>query len=101
MVAAAIAARPLSQPAPTPLRRSQRSTGKWVIIGVPVLLGLVLVWQFASTLLHTEIAVRSAVSVSRVSLEADPLGSRVDLVLVDRIGQDTTLAGAMSIKRRE
>ncbi|HLZ31032.1 MAG TPA: hypothetical protein VKV73_27250 [Chloroflexota bacterium] len=73
----------------------------WVIIGVPVLLGLVLAWQLMSTLLHTEIAVRNAVAVSRVSLEADPLGSRVDLVLVDRIGQDTTFNGAMTIKLRE
>ena len=41
MVAAAIASRPASQLAPTPLRRSQRSAGTWVIIGVPVLLALV------------------------------------------------------------
>jgi hypothetical protein len=101
MVAAAIASRPLSQPAPTPLRRSQRSAGTWVIIGVPVLLGLVFVWQLASNLLHTEIAVRSAVAISRVSLESDPLGSRVDLVLVDRVGQETTFDGNMTIKLRE
>jgi hypothetical protein len=73
----------------------------WVIIGVPILLALVFAWQLATTLLHTDIAVRSAVAISRVSLEADPLGSRVDLVLVDRIGQDTTLNGAMTIKLRE
>jgi len=101
MVAAAIASRPASQPAPTPLRRSQRTAGTWVIIGVPVLLGLVFAWQLATNLMHTEIAVRSAVAVSRVSLEADPLGSRIDLVLVDRIGQDTTFNGDMTIKLRE
>jgi hypothetical protein len=73
----------------------------WVIIGVPVLLGLVLVWQVVSNVLHTEIAVRSAVAISRVSLEADPMGSRIDLVVVDRIGQDTTVDGDMTIKLRE
>jgi hypothetical protein len=101
MVVATIASRPISQPAPAPQRRSQRSAGVWVIIGVPILLGLIFAWQFATTLLHTESAVRSAVAVSRVSLEADPAGSRVELVLVDRIGQDTTLNGAMVIKLRE
>ena len=101
MVAAAIASRPLSQPAPGPLRRSPRSIGTWVIIGVPILLGIVFVWQLASSLLHTEIAVRSAVAVSRVSLEADPAGSRIDLVTVDRVGQETTFNGDLTIKLRE
>src|ERR1700694_3820607 len=101
MVTAAIASRPLPQPVPAPLKRARRSTGTWVIIGVPVLLGLLFVWQIASTMLHTEIIVRSPVAISRVSLESDPLGSRIDLVLVDRIGQDTSFTGTMNIKLRE
>ena len=100
MVAAAIASRPYPQPAPPP-RRSRRSAATWVIIGVPILLGLVFAWQIASNVLHTEIVVRSAVAISRVSLESDPAGSRVDLVLVDRVGNDTTFNGDMTIKVRE
>jgi len=100
MVAAAIAARVYAQPAPTP-KRSRRSAGMWAMIGVPVVLGLVFAWQIGTNLLRTEIVVRSPVAISRVSLEADPLGSRVDLVMVDRIGQDTTFNGSMTIKVRE
>jgi hypothetical protein len=100
MVAAAIASRPLPQ-APASLKRSQRSFGTWVIIGVPVLLGLLFAWQIVSTMLRTETIVRGAVAVSRVSLEADPLGARVDMVLVDRVGQDTTFNGALNVKLRE
>src|ERR1700738_1962358 len=101
MVTAAIASRPLPQPAPALPRRHERSIGAWVIIGVPAMLGLLFVWQLASSVLHTEIVIRSAVSISRVSLEADPLGSRIDLVLVDRVGQETTLTGDLNIKLRE
>jgi hypothetical protein len=101
MVAAAVASRPRASHAPTPARKSRRSAGSWAIIGVPSLLLLTLVWQVGSSLLHTEIAVRDAVSVSQVSLESDPLGSRIDLVLVDRVGQDTTVNGDLNIKLRE
>jgi hypothetical protein len=72
-----------------------------VIIGVPVVLLLLFVWQVGSSMLRTEIAIRDAVAVSRVSLEADPLGSRIDFVLVDRVGQDTTVSGDLNIKLRE
>jgi hypothetical protein len=72
-----------------------------VIIGVPVVLLLLFVWQVGSSILRTEIAIRDAVAVSRVSLEADPLGSRIDFVLVDRVGQDTTVSGDLNIKLRE
>ena len=82
-------------------RRSRGSAATWVIIGVPVLLALSLAWQIGSSLMRTEIAVRDAVAVSRVSLEADPLGSRIDLVVVDRSGQETTLNGDITIKLRE
>ena len=78
-----------------------RQAGTWVIIGVPVLLALTFVWQIGSSLLHTEIAVRDAVAVSRVSLEADPAGARVDFALVDRTGRDTTVNGDVQVKLRE
>jgi hypothetical protein len=65
------------------------------------MLVLLVVWQVGSSMLRTEIAVRDAVAVSRVSLEADPLGSRIDFVLVDRIGQDTTVNGDLNIRLRE
>ena len=83
------------------VKKSRRSAATWVIIGVPVLLALTLIWQIGSSLVRTEIAVRDAVAVSRVSLEADPLGSRIDFVVVDRSGQETTVNGDMAIKLRE
>ena len=86
---------------PKATRKSRGSAATWVIIGVPVLLALSLAWQIGSSLLRTEIAVRDAVAVSRVSLEADPFGSRIDFVVVDRSGQETTLNGDMTIKLRE
>ena len=86
---------------PKATRRSRGSAAMWVIIGVPVLLALSLAWQIGSGLVRTEIAVRDAVAVSRVSLEADLLGSRIDFVVVDRSGQETTLNGDMTIKLRE
>src|SRR2546423_6287434 len=79
----------------------RRSAGTWAIIGVPVLLMLLAVWQVGSGLVHTEIAVRDAVAISKVSLEPDAVGSRIDLVLVDRTGQDTTVNGALNVKLRE
>jgi hypothetical protein len=71
------------------------------MIGIPVLLVLTFVWQVGSNLMHTEIAIREAVSVSRVTLEADPRGARIDLVLGDRVGQETTVNGELTIKLRE
>jgi hypothetical protein len=101
MAHAAIASRAIPQTVPAPTRGPRRNAGVWVIIGVPVALGLLFAWQFAATLLHTDAVVRSAVAISRVSLEADPSGSRVDLVLVDRIGQETTLSGDVNVQLRE
>jgi hypothetical protein len=83
------------------VKKPRGSAATWVVIGVPVLLALTLVWQIGSSLVHTETAVRDAVAVSRVSLEADPLGSRIDFVVVDRSGQETTVNGELSIKLRE
>jgi hypothetical protein len=71
------------------------------MIGIPVLLVLTFVWQVGSNLMHTEITIREAVSVSRVTLEADPRGARIDLVLGDRVGQETTVNGELTIKLRE
>src|SRR5919201_5214508 len=82
-------------------KKSRGSAATWVIIGVPVLLALSLVWQIGSSMVHTEIAVRDAVAVSRVSREADPQGSRIDFVVVDRSGQETTLNGDLAVKLRE
>jgi hypothetical protein len=100
MVAAAIPPRPRAS-ASSSGRKSPISAGTAVIVGVPVLLLLSFVWQIASSMLHTEIAVRDAVAVSKVTLEADAVGTRVDLVLVDRIGQETTVSGNMIVKLRE
>ena len=81
--------------------RSRRNTGLWVIIGVPILLVALFAWQLGSTLIKTDIIVRTAVAVSRVSLEQDPVGARVDFVVVDRVGADTTVAGELTVKVRE
>jgi hypothetical protein len=99
MVAATVNSRSHASTPPEP--RVRRSAATWVIIGVPVVLLLLFVWQVGSSILRTEIAIRDAVAVSRVSLEPDPLGSRIDFVLVDRVGQDTTVSGDLNIKLRE
>jgi hypothetical protein len=99
MVAAASAPKSRAASSRTPQR--SRSFGAWVIIGVPVLLGVFFLWQLLSPLLRTEIITRSPVAVSRVSLESDPQGSRVDFVIVDRSGSDTTVNGAVTVKVRE
>jgi hypothetical protein len=102
MVAAATARARAVTPNPTPgVRNPKRSAATWVLIGIPTLLIVTLVWQLASGLLHTEIAVREAVAVGRATLETDPAGSRVDFVVVDRVGQETTVHGTVSIKLRE
>jgi len=81
--------------------RSRRSVGAWVMIGLPVLLALTFAWQVGSSLLRTEIVARDAVAVSRVSLESDVAGSRIDFVVVGRGGQETTVSGDLQIKLRE
>jgi hypothetical protein len=113
MVAAAASARARTTAAPggagagqnfgqgSQFKPSRRSLGSWVIIGVPVLLALTFAWQIGSSLFRTEIVAHDAVAVSRVSLEADASGSRIDFVVVDRGGQETTLTGDLQIKLRE
>src|SRR4051794_40716631 len=81
--------------------RANRPLGPYVLIGVPVLLGLLFLWQIGSSFFKTEIIVRSAVAISRVSLEPDPVGSRVEMTFVDRQGADTTFSGALTVKVRE
>jgi hypothetical protein len=83
------------------LRKTRRSAASYVIIGIPILLLTVFVWQIIAPMLRSEIAVREAVGFSRVSLEADPLGSRIDFAVVDRVGIETTVDGAVTIKLRE
>src|SRR5207244_6101183 len=83
------------------VRKVRRSAGTWVMIGVPILLVAMFAWQIVSPLLRTESAVRDAVGFSRVSLEADPAGSRIDFAVVDRVGQETTVTGDVNIKLRE
>jgi hypothetical protein len=83
------------------VKKSRRSAGSWVIIGVPVLLALTFAWQIAAGLMHSEIVSHDPVAVSRVSLEADPAGSRIDLVVVDRSGQEVGVNGAMQMSMRE
>jgi hypothetical protein len=104
MVAASARPRPMpAAVAPTPLGRgkARRSMGTYVLIAVPVLLAATFIWQIASSMLHTEVVVRQAVAVGRVSLESDPAGSRVDFVVVDRVGQETTFDGDVTIRLRE
>jgi hypothetical protein len=93
--------RPPTPTRPTPSSRASRPLGAYVLIGVPVLLGLLFLWQIGSGFLKTEIIVRNAVAVSRVSLEPDPVGSRVDMTFVDRQGGDTTFSGELTVKVRE
>lgn len=83
------------------VKKVRRSAGTWVIIGVPMLLVTLFVWQLVSPMLRAEVAVRDAVGFSRVSLEADPAGSRIDFAVVDRVGQETTVSGQVDVTLRE
>jgi len=70
MVAAAVPSqsRASSPPVSAFRTRMRQSLGAWVIVGVPLLLLAVFVWQVAANVLHTEIATRDAVAISKVSL---------------------------------
>jgi hypothetical protein len=81
--------------------RSPRSLGSLVLIGVPTLLGLLFAWQLTQSLVRSDVVIRGAVAVSRVALEADPNGTRVEMVLVDRAGSETTVNADVNIKVRE
>jgi hypothetical protein len=99
MVAAA-SARPRATP-PTPIVSKRRPSAKWALFAIAAILAATFVWQIVSPMLRSEVAIREAVAVGRVSLEADPAGSRVDFVLVDRVGQQTTVDGTVNVKLRE
>jgi hypothetical protein len=71
------------------------------MICVPILLVGLFAWQILSPILRTEAAIRDAVGFSRVSLEADPAGARIDFAVVDRVGQETTVSGDVNVKLRE
>jgi hypothetical protein len=83
------------------LRTARRSAGTWIMICVPILLVGLFAWQILSPILRTEAAIRDAVGFSRVSLEADPVGARIDFAVVDRVGQETTVSGDVNVKLRE
>ena len=71
------------------------------MIGVPLVLVLTVAWQIGSSVLRTDMDVPEAVAVGRVSLEPDALGSRIDFVLVDSVGQATTIDGLLNVSLRE
>jgi hypothetical protein len=92
-------------PAPIPTigsrTSSNRSKGMWVLIAVPLVLAVTFVWQLAGNMFHTDAVVRQAVGVGQVALEPAPTGTRVDVVLVDRYGQETTFTGSLNLSLRE
>jgi hypothetical protein len=92
-----------SAPIPTIASRQPegRSKGFYLLIAIPVVLAVTFVWQVGSSMFHTEALVRQAVGVGQVALEPDPSGTRIDFVLVDRYGQETTLDGSMNVTLRE
>lgn len=104
MVAAAVSrvrARTGSDSASSPQRR-RPSAATWVIVGVPVVLALTFVWQIGSGFLRADSATRDAVAISSLTLNADPRGSRIDMVLVDSSGRDTAPSEAdLTVKLRE
>jgi hypothetical protein len=79
----------------------RRSFAGWVLIGVPALLGLMFVWQIASGFVHTETVDHAPAGISSLHLEPDPAGVRVDVVLVDRQGAETSASGDLTVKVRE
>jgi hypothetical protein len=88
--------------APAPIaHKPRRNMGTLVLIAIPAVLALTMVWQVASSMFHTEVAVRQAVAVGQVTLEGDPAGSRVDFVVVDRVGKETTFTGDVTVRLRE
>jgi len=95
----------LRPPAPIPTigvaARKRRSKGMYVLLAVPLLLACAFLWQIGSGLFHTQVVARQPVAVGQLALEPDPAGTRVEVVLVDRVGQDTTLDGSLNVSVRE
>lgn len=78
-----------------------RPTGLWVAAAVALVLLALFVWQLVSPVLRQQVIVHAAASIGRVTLVADPAGTRVDVVIVDRTGQDTSAEGTMDVRVRE
>ncbi len=83
------------------MQRRQRPPGMYVVIAIPIVLALTFAWQVGSSLLHTEVLVRQAVAVGQLTLEPDAAGTRVDIVLVDKVGQETTASGSVKLSLKE
>ena len=101
MVAAAVSRVRTSSASAGATTRRRPTAATLVIIGVPVLLALTFVWQIGSGLLRTDSTLHDAVAVSSLTLQADPVGSRIDFVLADRAGRDTTTTADVTIRLRE
>src|SRR5436305_702497 len=82
-------------------RKQRRSRSMYVLIAVPVVLAATFFWQIGSSMFHPDSNARQAVSVGPATLEADPGGTRVDFVVVDRAGQETTFNGTLDLRLRE
>lgn len=82
-------------------RKARPSAAMYLIIGLPILLGLTLIWQLGSMIFHVDFGARDPVAVSSVILEADPIGARLDFTVVDRAGEETTVNGDINISVRE
>ena len=80
---------------------ASRSKAMLVVIAIPLVLAATFVWQIASNVFHTEVVVRQAVAVGQVTLEPEPTGTRLDLVMVDRVGQETTFTGNLDVSLRD
>lgn len=78
-----------------------RSRGTYVLIAIPLVLAATFIWQVAAGMFHTDVVVRRPVAVGQVSLEPEVAGTRVDMVLVDRVGQDTTFSGTLDVGLRD
>jgi hypothetical protein len=72
-----------------------------LFIAIPLVLAATFIWQLASGMFHTEQVVRQAVAVGQVTLESDPSGTRVEFVLVDRVGQEATFSGNINVTLRD
>jgi hypothetical protein len=92
---------PISGVAPASQERRFALKGSYLFIAIPLVLAATLIWQVASGMLHTEAAVRQAVAFGQVTLEPDPSGTRIDFVLVDRVGQETTFTGNLNVTLRD
>jgi hypothetical protein len=58
-------------------------------------------WQIGSGLVQSQLGDLTAVGITRINLEPDTDGARVEVVIVDRLGRETTANGEMTVKVRE